>query len=89
MNLERSLRKAIKEGEVWIGCRRTEKAVKEGKAKLVIFASNSPRKNFDAPTYSFDGTNVELGSLCGKPFSVSALAIINPGGSDILSIKKK
>ena len=29
---------------------------------------------------------MELGAICGKPFSVAALAIVDPGESNILSL---
>jgi large subunit ribosomal protein L30e len=37
-------------------------------------------------THRYEGTNMELGALCGKPFSVSALAVIEKGSSNILSL---
>jgi large subunit ribosomal protein L30e len=36
--------------------------------------------------FRFEGNNMELGALCGKPFSVSALAVIDKGTSNILSL---
>lgn len=32
----------------------------------------------------FTGNSLELGALCGKPYSVNALAVINAGNSSIL-----
>jgi len=34
-------------------------------------------------------TSMELGSVCGKPFSASVVAIMDAGESDILSKIKK
>ena len=36
--------------------------------------------------FTYDGNNMELGAICGKPFSVSALAVIDKGTSNILSL---
>ena len=36
------------------------------------------------PMVRFSGTNFELGTVCGKPFSVSALTVIEAGDSDIM-----
>ena len=33
----------------------------------------------------FEGTPVALGVVCGKPFSVSVLSILEPGNSNILN----
>ena len=97
MDLERALKIAISTGKVRLGEKTTIKSVKLGKAKLVILANNCKKSSredvlyylkFSPETklYEFNGTNFELGALCGKPFSVSMLAIEDPGESDILSI---
>ena len=89
MDVGREIRKAIETGAVRLGVDQTKKAVKEGSARLVILANNCPddflRNQSRARTLRYDGTNVDLGSACGKPFSISALAIIEPGESEVLS----
>ncbi|GIR27370.1 MAG: hypothetical protein CM15mP42_03200 [Methanobacteriota archaeon] len=37
--------------------------------------------------YSFNGNNSVLGAACGKPFPVSAIAILDGGKSDVLNLK--
>ena len=37
----------------------------------------------EMPVYTFEGSSVELGSICGKPFTVSVLIIQEPGDSNI------
>ncbi len=84
------LRAAIKSGRVVIGLRQCRRAVKGKEAKLIIISNNCPddflRSQAEVPVREFLGSNVELGAACGKPFSVSAVAILNPGKSDILSL---
>lgn len=95
MDLKTALTTAIKTGKVLLGTNRTEKVLLTGNPKLVILSNeckerekikyfcklaNVECKILDIPTLS-------LGALCGKPFPVSALAIINPGDSNILDIK--
>lgn len=92
----RALQMAIKTGEVVLGSKRTIKLVLHGKAKLVVIAENAPpelkrdieyyAKLSGIPVYRFKGTNYELGTLVGKPFSVAMLAIIDPGQSNILDL---
>ena len=43
-------------------------------------------KDANVKVHIYDGNNMELGALCGKPFSVSALAIIDKGSSNILTL---
>ena len=38
--------------------------------------------------HQYDGNNSMLGAACGKPFTVSTVAILDAGASDILSLKK-
>lgn len=83
------IKQAVDTGEVIIGARRTEKAVKKKVAKLVVTASNCPTYPWliksGVKTYRFKGDSLSLGSACGKPFPVSILTIIDPGESGILS----
>jgi len=89
IDMARALKTAATTGEVRFGLAETQRCIKKGEAKLVVVSSNCPDKGLSAgkspKVVVFDGTNVELGSACGKPFPISALAIINPGESNILS----
>lgn len=96
MDFNISLRKAIKTGTVILGKNQTLECIKEGKAQLVVVATNAPEDVREALTaqesvdvYTFEGSSVQLGVACGKPFMVSALAITDPGDSDILTLKAK
>lgn len=89
IDLGHALRTAMATGEVRLGLAEAREALRAGKAKLVIVASNCPdaslRETSKAKVLAFEGTNVELGALCGKPFSVAALVVIKAGESGILS----
>lgn len=90
IDIGRALKAAIATGEVVFGTEQTEKAVKDKKAQMVIIAKNCPSEalkgDLGVKTHTYDGNNMELGALCGKPFSVSALAIIDKGTSNILTL---
>lgn len=95
MDFNASLRRAIKTGNVILGQNNTEKCVKDGKAQMVVVAGNCPAQfvakladNKNLFVHTFDGSSVALGKACGKPFMVSTLAIVSPGESDILSLKR-
>ncbi|KAI1657315.1 cytosolic large ribosomal subunit protein L30 [Daldinia decipiens] len=85
----------MKSGKVTLGYKSTLKSLRSGKAKLVIISGNTPplRKSeleyysmlSKAPVHHFSGTNIELGTACGKLFRCSTMAIIDAGDSDILS----
>ncbi len=96
VEVERALRKAIKTGKVYLGSKRTLKALRNNEAKMVVIANNCPKKILEEiekqvekqniRMLKVDKNNMELGAMCGKPFSVAALAIIDEGNSEILSM---
>ena len=83
-----SLRQAIETGQVVLGLHQVRRALQSDQARLVIRASNCPDEfleaSEDVPVEEFQGSNVELGAACGKPFSVSVVAVLDPGKSKIL-----
>jgi large subunit ribosomal protein L30e len=90
IDITRALKTAAATGDVRFGVAETRKAIKNGEAKLVVVASNCPAKDLvtgagTPRVYRFQGTNVELGSACGVPYSISVLAVVSPGDSNILS----
>ena len=90
IDIGRALKSAISTGKVEFGVDQTTKAVKDGKAQMVILARNCPsaelKGDIGVKVHVYDGNNMELGALCGKPFSVSALVIIDKGSSYILTL---
>ena len=96
MDINKALKTAVTTGKVLFGFDQTMKAVKAGKAKLIIFSSNCPDKHLtiieeykEVPSHRFSGTNIELGSACGKPFSISVLSVLSEGESEILALGTK
>ena len=96
MDVQRSLRTVFATGKVLVGSDQTAKAVARGEAKLVILASNAPgaeglraaAAKKRVPVYAFDGMGTALGPACGKPFAISALAVLDAGTSDVLQLAK-
>lgn len=98
MDLAKSIRIAVESGKVELGSSKTKKNMLVGKGKLVITASNCPKEiKQDIQTYSkisgmpvleFNGTSIELGRICGKPFPIASMCIIEEGNSDILKVIK-
>ena len=91
---EKKIRRAVDSGKVVFGTKQSEKTINTGTAKLLIVSKNAPilakekilakAKVAKIPFLEFDGVGLELGSVCGKPFTVSFMAINNPGKSSIL-----
>jgi large subunit ribosomal protein L30e len=98
MDVERAIRVAVDTGKVILGSKKTIQAIKFGEGELVVMAANAPKtlkedierysQLSNVPVHTFDGSSVELGSICGKPFTVSALMVQEPGDSNILELKE-
>ena len=94
IDLDKSLRSVMRTGKVLVGTKQAVKASKRGVAKLVIVATNCPAdvkmqiKESNIPMYEFPGMSVDLGPICGKPYVVSAISVLEPGDSDILALAR-
>lgn len=89
-DISKVLRNTLSTGKVMIGTKKTLDAVKNGKAQIVIVSSNCPERTVDqikgVQVIKYPGSGVDLGVACGKPFSIAALAVLEPGDSEILSL---
>ena len=92
INVDRALRSSIRTGKVVLGSNKTIETGQSGQAKLIIYAVDCPQdvreriESMDTPIYSYQGMGKDLGSACGKPFSVATLAVIEPGDSEIMAL---
>ena len=85
MNTLDKIKKALKDGNITLGYNSSVKALRTGKAELIVLANNSPEhvvsevkslaKVASVPLEIFDKSNVELGATCKKPFGVSIVAV--------------
>lgn len=98
IDINKAIATAVKTGRVLFGADNAVKSVKTGRAKLVLLSANCPKRvREDIEYYSklsaipviiYNGTSIDLGAACGKPFMVSALTVRDPGDSDILKLLK-
>lgn len=97
--LTAAIRLAVESGKVEFGARTGIAASILGKAKLFVLASNTPEeyrtdlqgyaKKAKIPVVEFEGSTMELGSVCGKPFPISILSVFEAGTSNIMDFVKK
>jgi len=94
MDIARQLKRGVKTGSVLFGQRQTMSACANGEARLVLVAANCPEgyisdlteRHPDVTVHRVELVNRQLGAACAKPFPVSALCILEPGQSDLLSL---
>ncbi len=99
VSLERELRNLLKTGKAYLGVKQTMRSLMHGKAKMVIVAENIPPEHrrrihyyarlSNTPVITYKGTSIDLGLAIGKPFRVSAIAVIDEGSSRILELAGK
>lgn len=87
MSLTEVVQDALKSGKVVLGYRESIKKIKSGNPKLIVIAKNIPKERkeqiehnariFNLKIEIFDGTSKELGVVCGKPFPISTLVILD------------
>ena len=98
MDLSKAIRLAVDTGKVTLGSDKTRKALLSDQPKLVILAANC-EKNYKGdvlryaelsgvPVVEFNGSSLELGNVCGKPFPVQALSVFDAGTSNVLEVIK-
>jgi large subunit ribosomal protein L30e len=96
VDVQKEIRRAVDTGTVAFGFRGAEKNILKGKGEIVIISRNCPRRLSERirhisqiariPFFEFDGSALELGSICGKPFLVSALLVLEKGKSKVLDL---
>lgn len=96
-NLANDIRLAVDSGKTAIGMRDVMRSINSNEAKLVILSSTLEHSRMDdikhvakingTEVIMFTGNPVELGTVCGKPYSISVLSILEQGDSKILNNK--
>ena len=84
----------MKSGKTSVGYKSVLRDIRNGKAKAIVLSNNLPvhRKSqleyysvlSKSKTIFYKGSNVDLGTACGKLFRISCMSIVESGDSDIL-----
>ncbi len=96
VDVNKQIAMAVRTGKVCFGVKEALDAARFAKAKLLIMASNCPEphkqdilqyaKQSSVPIYTYQGSSVDLGGVCLKPFVVAVLTVKEPGDSEILKL---
>lgn len=96
IDLSRELQVVANTGKLTMGAKETIRSILNGEAKLVIIAANIPPgirqdierycKIANVPIFTYPGNSWELGGALRRGHKVSAVAIIDPGESNILAL---
>ncbi len=94
-DLNNDVRLAVDTGKVQFGHREVLRAINSSSAKAVVIAEKG-KKQINEDLYhtckvagirviAFKGSSMELGTVCGRPYSVNSMAIMDAGNSNILN----
>lgn len=93
-DLANDIRLAVDSGKAVFGVKESIDSIMTSKAKVVVVASSNRRdrindvlhlaKFSEVKVVVFQGNPMNLGVVCGKPYSVSVVAITEPGSSNIV-----
>ncbi len=96
VEIQREIRRSVDTGKVTFGLKETEKNVLKGNGQLVIVSDSAPGTTkekakhwsaiFSIPVFEYPGKGLELGSVCGKPFSIGTMLVLDKGKSKVLEI---
>ncbi len=84
-DLTKLIKKKVKEGDIILGYNRVIKAIKTKRLQTIVYANNFPKERLKIVKHNariskievkeYPKDSVELGLVCGKPFTISILAI--------------
>jgi large subunit ribosomal protein L30e len=99
IDIDKAISAAVKTGKVSFGTSSAIQNAKTGKAKIIVLASNCPENTREdveyycklskVPFVTYKGSAIDLAAVCGKPFTVLALSIREPGDSEILKLTEE
>jgi len=94
VDINKALLMAVRTGKVTFGYKQTLEMMRGGKAKLVVLASNCPEKvraevNLlsrlnSIPVFQYQSSSIDLGVVCGRSYTVTAMALTELAGLDAL-----
>ena len=100
-DIDTNIKVAYKTGKIVYGKNTVLKELRKDAFKMLILAKNCPKELESQLNYynelmgnklffhKYKGSSHELGLACAKPYWISVIGIIDPGDSDLLSLKTK
>lgn len=93
VDANKEIRRAVDTGSVSFGYRQCQKELAKNNGEIVIVASNLPKNEKETlkhktkiegkKFFEYEGSGLTLGSICGKPFVISAMIITDAGKSKV------
>ena len=100
-DIDMNIKVAYKTGKIIYGKNTVLKELRKDAFKMLILANNCPKELVSQLNYynklgdnklffhKYKGSSHELGLACAKPYWISVIGVIDPGDSELLSLKTK
>lgn len=92
----KEIRRAVDTGKVVFGTKVAKKKILSGEGEMIIVSNNIPENEKEVlkhlanvenkKFYEYVETGLVLGSVCGKPFTVSVMLVLDAGKSKVLEL---
>ncbi len=99
IDINRQIKILMRTGKFSLGTAEAVTAARMGRAKIIILSSNCPEPHrtdiaryagmSQIPVHISEVGSSDLGSICEKPYMVSAISVTEPGDSEILQLAGK
>jgi len=98
-DIDTNIKVAYKTGKIIYGKKQVLKELRQNPFKMLIIANNCPKELENQLNYynslmknklfiyKYKGSSWDLGLACAKPYMISVIGVIDPGDSDLLSIR--
>ncbi|MFA6269185.1 MAG: 50S ribosomal protein L30e [archaeon] len=97
VDTNKEIRRAVDTGKVSFGYKEAKKKLLAGEGEMVIVSANMPKNeretikqiaNIESKKFfEYPANGMVLGSVCGKPFVISTMLILEEGKSKVLEIQ--
>jgi len=94
VDLNKEIRRAVDTGKVIFGYNQAQKKLLSGEGELLIVCKNMPKNDKEKlkqianveskKYYEYSENGLVLGSVCGKPFVISAMLVLDAGKSKVM-----
>ena len=96
-----NIKVAYKTGKIIYGKNSVLRELRRSVFKMIILANNCPKELVSQLNYynklmdnklffhKYKGSSHELGLACAKPYWISVIGVVDPGDSELLSLKSK
>ena len=89
----KEIRRAVDTGKVIFGYKQCKKELAKNSGELLIVTKNMPKNEKETlvhfakiegkKVFEFPETGIVLGNICGKPFIISSMIILDKGKSNV------